>query len=107
VSWLILFAAILCEIAGTLMLKFTEGMTKLWPTVIMLAFYLASLAGLSKAVERIPVGIAYAVWSGVGTLMVAIGGVIWFKETVTPLRVVSTLLLVIGVAGLYVSSNSH
>ena len=71
-SWVILFFAIVFEVAGTLTLKFTEGMTRLWPTVLMFAFYLVSLFGLSVAVSKIPVGTAYAVWSGVGTLMVAV-----------------------------------
>ena len=84
-SWLILFFAIVFEVAGTLTLKFTESMTRLWPTVLMFAFYLVSLFGLSLAVAKIPVGTAYAVWSGVGTLMVAIMGVLWFKEQVTVL----------------------
>jgi small multidrug resistance pump len=105
VSWLILFFAIVFEVAGTLTLKFTESMTRLWPTVLMLAFYLVSLFGLSLAVSKIPVGTAYAVWSGVGTLMVAVMGVLWFKEQVTVLRSVSTLLIVIGVAGLYLTGN--
>jgi small multidrug resistance pump len=104
VHWIILFFAILFEVAGTLMLKFTDGMTKLWPTVLMFAFYLLSLFGLSIAVKRIPVGVAYAVWSGIGTMVVAVGGVIWLKEEVTLLRVASTLLVVIGVAGLYLTS---
>ena len=104
-SWLILFFAIVFEVAGTMTLKFTEGMTRLWPTVLMFAFYLASLFGLSVAVSRIPVGTAYAVWSGVGTLMVAILGVLWFKEQVTILRCISTVLIVIGVAGLYLTGN--
>ena len=104
-SWVILFFAILFEVAGTLTLKFTEGMTRLWPTVLMFAFYLASLFGLSTAVTRIPVGIAYAVWSGVGTLVVAVVGVIWFREHVSVLRVVSTLLVVLGVAGLYLTGS--
>lgn len=103
-SWLILFFAIAFEVAGTLTLKFTRGMTRLWPTVLMFAFYLASLFGLSVAVERIPVGTAYAVWSGVGTLMVALIGVLWFKEQVTVLRSVSTVLIIVGVAGLYLTS---
>src|ERR1700736_3756933 len=107
VSWLILFFAIVFEVAGTLTLKFTEGMTRLWPTVMMFAFYLVSLFGLSLAVSRIPVGTAYAVWSGVGTLIVAIMGVLWFKEQVTVLRCVSTLLIVIGVAGLYLTASNH
>ena len=104
-SWVILFFAIVFEVAGTLTLKFTEGMTRLWPTVLMFAFYLVSLFGLSVAVSKIPVGTAYAVWSGVGTLMVAIMGVLWFKEQVTLLRAVSTLLIIIGVAGLYLTGS--
>ena len=103
-SWAILFVAIVFEVAGTLTLKFTEGMTRLWPTVLMFAFYLISLFGLSTAVARIPVGTAYAVWSAVGTLMVFILGVLWFKEQVTVLRCVSAVLIVIGVAGLYLTS---
>lgn len=102
--WAVLFFAILFEVAGTLTLKYTEGMTRVGPTVLMFAFYLASLFGLSVAVKRIPVGVAYAVWSGLGTLIVAAGGVLWFKEEVTVLRVVSTMLIVIGVAGLYLTS---
>ena len=104
-SWLILFFAIVFEVAGTLTLKFTEGMTRLWPTVLMFAFYLISLFGLSTAVSKIPVGTAYAVWSGLGTLMVAVLGVLWLKEQVTLLRSVSMLLIVIGVAGLYLTGS--
>ena len=104
-SWLVLFFAIVFEVAGTLTLKFTEGMTRLWPTVLMFAFYLVSLFGLSVAVSKIPVGTAYAVWSGVGTLMVAVLGIIWLKEEVTVLRSVSMLLIVIGVAGLYLTGS--
>jgi small multidrug resistance pump len=105
VSWLVLFFAIVFEVAGTLTLKFTEGMTRLWPTVLMFAFYLVSLFGLSLAVSKIPVGTAYAVWSGLGTLMVAVIGVLWFKEQVAVLRCVSTVLIVIGVAGLYLTGS--
>ncbi len=104
-SWVILFFAIVFEVAGTLTLKFTHGMTRLWPTVLMFAFYLTSLFGLSNAVERIPVGTAYAVWSGVGTLMVFVMGVVWFREEVTVLRSVSAVLVVIGVAGLYLTGT--
>lgn len=104
-SWLILFFAIVFEVAGTLTLKFTEGMTRLWPTVLMFVFYLISLFGLSTAVSKIPVGTAYAVWSGLGTLMVAVLGVLWLKEQVTLLRSVSMLLIVIGVVGLYLTGS--
>ncbi|MBI4873299.1 MAG: multidrug efflux SMR transporter [Acidobacteria bacterium] len=102
-SWLVLLFAILFEVAGTLTLKFTDGMTRLWPTVLMFAFYLASLFGLSVAVRRIPVGTAYAVWSGLGTLIVATVGVLWFKEEATPPRLLSAVLIIAGVAGLYLT----
>jgi multidrug transporter EmrE-like cation transporter len=102
-SWLVLFAAIVFEVAGTLTLKFTDGMTRLWPTALMFGFYLASLFGLSRAVYRIPVGTAYAVWSGVGTLLVACIGVVWLREPVTALRCISAALIVAGVAGLYLT----
>ncbi len=103
-SWLVLLAAIVCEVCGTLTLKFTEGMTRLWPTVLMFALYLCSLWGLSVAVVKIPVGTAYAVWSGLGTLLVAAIGVVWLKEPVTLLRSLSALLIIMGVAGLYLST---
>lgn len=104
-NWLILFCAIAFEVGGTLTLKFTDGMTRFWPTVLMFGLYLLSLFGLSRAVGTIPVGTAYAVWSGLGTLLVAVIGVAWFKEPVTLLRCFSGLFIVIGVAGLYLSST--
>ena len=91
-SWVVLLAAIVCEVGGTLTLKFTDGMTRLWPTVLMFALYLCSLWGLNVAVVKIPVGTAYAVWSGLGTLLVAAIGVVWFKEPATLLRAGSALL---------------
>ena len=102
-SWLILLCAILSEVAGTLTLKFTDGMTRLWPTVLMFAFYLASLFGLSVVVRRIPVGTAYAVWSGMGTLIVAVIGMLWFKEPVTLQRLLSAGFIIAGVSGLYLT----
>ena len=106
-SWVILFLAIAFEVAGTITLKFTDGMTRPWPTILMLACYLASLFGLSTAVARIPVGTAYAVWAGVGTLMVFVMGLVWFKEQATLLRCLSAVLIVIGVVGLYLTGNQH
>ena len=103
-SWLVLLAAIVCEVGGTMTLKFTDGMTQLWPTVLMFGLYLCSLWGLSVAVVKIPVGTAYAVWSGLGTLLVAAIGAVWLKEPVTVLRSLSALLIIAGVAGLYLST---
>jgi small multidrug resistance pump len=103
VSWLVLLFACICEVAGTLTLKFTDGMTRLWPTVLMFVFYLASLFGLSVALRQIPVGTAYAVWSALGTLIIFSIGVVWFKEPLTLVRLLCTAFIIVGVSGLYMT----
>ena len=98
-NWIVLFFAIVFEVSGTLTLKFTDGMTRLWPTVAMFAFYLCSLFGLSVAVEKIPVGVAYAVWSGIGTLLVAVVG-----ATATLVLSFVPLAYLPGIAGSFIRS---
>ena len=106
-SWLILLGAIVFEVAGTSTLKYTNGMTRIGPTVLMFVCYLISLFGLSKAVEAIPVGTAYAVWSGLGTLLVALMGAVLFGEQITLVRAISAMAVIAGVGGLYLTSASH
>jgi small multidrug resistance pump len=99
-AWLILGAAILCEVIGTTMMKLSESMTRWVWIPPMLAFYVLALVGLSMSLKTIEVGIAYAVWAGVGTLVIALIGVLCFEESVSPLKIASILLVVAGVVGL-------
>ena len=98
--WLFLAGAIAFEVAGTISIKLSEGFTRPWPAVLLFVFYAASFAALTFALKRIEVGVAYAVWCGVGTTLVAAIGVLYFREAATVLKFSSILLIVVGVVGL-------
>ncbi len=100
IGWMYLVAAIACEVAGTTMMKLSDSLTKWVWIPPMLLFYLLSLGGLALALRTIEVGVAYAVWAAVGTLLIAIIGIAFFAESVTMLKVVSIALVVAGVVGL-------
>ena len=99
-AWLILFAAGLCEIGWAVGLKYTDGYTRLWPTVATVATMALSVFLLGLALKTLPLGTAYAVWTGVGAVGVAILGIILFNESVDPLRIGSIALIVAGIVGL-------
>ena len=98
--WLLLISAIVLEVAGTTSMKLCEGFTKAVPSVLLFVFYAGSFAALAFALKKIEVSVAYAVWSGVGTILITAIGIAYFRETATPLKLVSILLIVIGVVGL-------
>jgi small multidrug resistance pump len=98
--WLYLAAAILFEVAGTTSMKLSHGFTKLTPSILIFVFYAISFVSLTYAVKKIDVSVSYAIWSGVGTALIAIIGVYYFKESMTPLKFFSLALIIIGVIGL-------
>ncbi|MGV8940302.1 MAG: quaternary ammonium compound efflux SMR transporter SugE [Lysobacter sp.] len=99
-SWIILLLAGLFEIAWAIGLKYTEGFTRLWPTVGTLAAMAISVGMLGIAMKSLPVGTAYAIWVGVGAVGTVILGVVLFDEPVNALRVGSILLIIAGLIGL-------
>jgi len=103
-NWVVLVIAGLFEIGWAVGLKYTEGFTRLWPSVATGAAMLISLGLLGIAMKSLPLGTAYAVWVGVGMVGTAIVGMIVFKEPATVLRVVSLALIVAGVVGLKVAT---
>jgi small multidrug resistance pump len=102
-SVLYLAAAIVLEICGTTSLKLSDGFTRLGPASLVVICYAASFALLSLALRGIELSIAYAVWSGVGTAVVAAIGIFWFGEAVGAWKLLSLALIVVGVAGLHLS----
>jgi small multidrug resistance pump len=97
-----LAAAILLEICGTAALKLSDGFTRIAPSGIVVLCYIASFVLLSHALRRgIPLSIAYAVWSGVGTAGVAAIGIVWFGESAGAWKLVCLALIVLGVAGFH------
>jgi small multidrug resistance pump len=105
-SWLLLSIAIAFEVCGTVCLRLSEGFTRPTPSLLIFVFYGFSFFVNSFVVRTLGLSIVYAVWSGVGTVAIAIIGFSWFKEPVTTLKLVSISLIVIGVIGLHTSSRA-
>lgn len=103
-NWFYLFIAGLLEIAWAIGLKYTEGWTRLWPSVITGALMIASFYFLSLAVKSLPIGTAYAVWTGIGTVGAAVLGMFLFDEPKDVVRIVCILLIIAGIAGLKLAS---
>lgn len=103
-AWIILVLAGLCETAWAIGMKYTEGWTRLWPTVWTLAFMVASVGLLERAMQHIPVGTAYAVWTGIGAVSTAALGIWLFDEPSNVARLVCMGLIAAGIIGLKVFS---
>lgn len=103
-SWLILVIAGLFEIGWAIGLKYTQGFSRLWPSVGTIAAMVVSIALLGWSMRTLPVGTAYAVWTGIGAVGTVVLGVIIFNDAVNPLRVISIALIVAGIVGLKVAS---
>jgi len=88
-------------------MKLSEGFTKTVPSVLLFVFYILSFGMLTLALKKLDVSIAYAVWSGVGTALIATIGVIWFREPVTAIKLVSLGLIIVGVVGLNLAGGAH
>jgi small multidrug resistance pump len=102
-SWVLMIIAILFEVAGTTMMKLSQGFTRKAPTILMFVFYGIGFIPLSLAMKRLPVSVVYAVWSGLGTALITIIGIVLFKEPVTAVKLISITLIIIGVVGLNLS----
>lgn len=106
-GWFYLFFAIILEVFGTTSMKYSEGFTKIFPSIIMFVFYGLSLSTLTLALKNIEIGVAYAVWSGLGTALITVIGILLFKESVTVLKIISIVIIIIGVIGLNLSGGIH
>ncbi|MBT9522246.1 MAG: quaternary ammonium compound efflux SMR transporter SugE [Dechloromonas sp.] len=99
-AWLILFIAGLCEVGWAVGLKYTEGFSRLWPSAATLVAMTASVVLLGWSLKVLPLGTAYAVWTGIGAVGTAILGVFLFGESREVLRFVCIGLIVAGIVGL-------
>ncbi len=104
-SWFVLFIAGLLEVVWAIGLKYTHGFSRLVPSVITVVAMIASMALLSWAMKTLPVGTAYAVWTGIGAVGAAITGILLLGESANLARILSLCLIVIGILGLKLSSH--
>jgi small multidrug resistance pump len=101
-----LVIAIALEVIATSLLKQSEQFTRLWPTIGMAAFYVASFYFLSVALKVLPVGVAYAIWSGIGVVMLAIVGTVAFGQVLDMWAILGMALIIAGVAVINLMSSS-
>ena len=99
-AWVILVLAGLLEVAFALSLKASQGFTRLWPSIGFIMAGAASFMLLSQALRTLPIGVAYAVWTGIGAAGTAVVGMFLFGESRDPLKFVSLALLLAGIVGL-------
>ena len=104
-SWIVLVIAGLLEVVWAIGLKYTHGFTRLTPSVITIAAMIVSIVMLSWAMRSLPVGTAYAVWTGIGAVGAAITGILLLGESASPMRIASLALIVVGIIGLKISAH--
>lgn len=96
-NYLFLLVAILTEIVATTSLKLSDGFTRLAPSIVVVIGYAASFYMLSLSLRGLPLGTAYAIWSGLGTALTVVVGIILWQEAISPLRIVGILTIIAGV----------
>ncbi|QAR47875.1 quaternary ammonium compound efflux SMR transporter SugE [Kosakonia cowanii] len=104
-SWFILVIAGLLEVVWAIGLKYTHGFTRITPSIITIVAMLISVVLLSWAMKTLPVGTAYAVWTGIGAVGAAIAGIVLLGESASLARIVSLCLIVAGIIGLKISAH--
>lgn len=104
-NWLILVLAGLFEVVWAVGLKYTEGFTRWWPSVLTIIAMALSVVLLAQATKTLPLGTAYAVWVGIGTVGAFAAGILLFNEAVNAMRLVSVGLIIAGLVGLKLTST--
>ena len=99
-TWFILLLAGLLEVGWAVGLKYTDGFSRPLPSILTVAAMLASIALLGLALKELPLGTAYAIWTGIGAVGTVLAGVLLFGESLAPLRLLSILLIAAGLIGL-------
>lgn len=99
-EWVLLGVAGVAEIVWAVAMKFSAGFTKVMPTVITIVGYILSAVFLSLALRKLPLGTAYAIWTGIGIIGTSLLGVVIFKETLSPAQVACTIMIAAGIVGL-------
>ncbi len=104
-AWFLVIIAGMFEVGWASTLKLTEGFTRLWPSLLNLCLMALSVYCISTAVKSLPIGTAYAVWTGIGAIGAVVVGIIFYKDPVSLLRLLFLGLIVVGIIGLNITSH--
>lgn len=106
-GWIYLIAAIVLEVAGTTCMKLSEGLSHVWPSIFIFIFYgLCLFVFVPLCLKSIEIGIAYAIWSGLGTILVTLIGIFAMHESITLLQIIALISITFGILGLKISNPS-
>lgn len=106
-AWTILLLSGFLESGWALCLKASHGLSRLWPSLGFVVLMVVSLLGLAYALKTLPVGPAYAAWTGIGAAITAVVGMIWLGEGISVLKIVSLVLIVAGIIGLNIATKGE
>jgi len=106
-AWILLSIAISAEILGTLALKASDGLSKLWPSLGVLIGYALAFTLMAISLKKLDVGITYAIWSGVGIIGAAIGGVVFFDQHLSRMAMIGMGIIIAGVVVMNLGGASH
>jgi quaternary ammonium compound-resistance protein SugE len=105
--WIYLGLAGLFEVVWAIGLKYTEGFSRLWPSVVTGSAMIVSIVLLAMAVKSLPIGTAYAIWTGIGAVGAVVLGIVLFGDSASPARLACVALVLIGIVGLKLTSGAH
>lgn len=106
-AWVLLSIAIFAEIVGTLSLKASDGLSKLWPSLGVLVGYATAFALMAMSLKKLDVGVTYAIWSGVGIVGAAIGGLIFFDQQLSKMTILGMAIIIAGVVVMNLGGAAH
>ncbi len=98
IGWVFLTLAIAFEVAAATCMKLSDGLTRVWPAVLMVVFYILCFLAMIRSLEHLQIGVVYAIWAGVGTAAVAVIGVMLFEDTMPWVKILGIMLIIAGVA---------
>lgn len=104
-SWISLMIAIFFGVLGTISMKLSDGLQKLKPALCLIIFYCISFVAMTYALEYIELSIVYAIWSGIGTLLVAMVSIFLFEESISVRKIIFLSLIIIGIIGIHLSDS--
>ncbi len=106
-EWILLVLAIITEVAGTSLLKLSEGLKNVMPAIGAFVLYMISLGLLALSLDKLDVSVAYAIWSGLGTALIVLIGIFWMGEAMTWSKIFFIALIVVGAMGLNLTGRAH
>ena len=106
-AWVLLSIAIFAEIVGTLSLKASDGLSKLWPSLGVLVGYATAFTLMALSLKKLDVGVTYAIWSGVGIVGAAVGGLIFFDQQLSKMTILGMAIIIAGVVVMNLGGATH